>query len=487
MAFAIVGLAKQKGGGVGSSGHHNDRTRETPNADPERQHLNRVLIGDDRNVREAVSQIIEEHGGKPRSDSVEAVEYVLTASPEWFDERDPEKYREKVDRFVGQAVKFLEDPRSGGRVAKAVLHMDERTPHVQAHKVPIDPDGKLNAKHYFGGREKMCAVHDLYAEYMSPLGLERGRRGSRATHQRVKEFYASINREVTFELDYRDVPLPPKVMVTQQAREQYARGVADSLLRQLLERFKVIRDQARLTRDEHNHRVEAERRAELAEQQAAERVAGVRREAEERIAEAGREAAERFENLRRSASAFYEEIKDLRREGDELRAQRDELRERLLAEQHEKSEALKLARERGDRLRNVPLTEVMTALDCHGERRGEAVLYRARDGGVSMTVTDEEARNYEGKVICRNSLDLVLFMENVNKGGDVSLDEAFSWLADNFGEGRAAAAYVARSEQIAAGFLEERREEWERQGPERAPASGHEEPGQEPPDCDIDL
>ena len=111
---------------------------------------------------------------------------MLTASPEWFDEKDPEKYREKVDRFVGQAVKFLDDPRSGGRVAKAVLHMDERTSHVQAHKVPIDPQGKLNAKHCFGGRGKMEAVQDLYHEYMSPLGLERGRRGSRATHQRVK-------------------------------------------------------------------------------------------------------------------------------------------------------------------------------------------------------------------------------------------------------------------------------------------------------------
>ena len=87
-----------------------------------------------------------------------------------------------MDRFVEQAVKFLEDPRSGGKVAKAMLHMDERTPHVQAHKVPIDPQGKLNAKHYFGGRGKMVAVQDLYHEYMEPLGLERGQRGSRATH-----------------------------------------------------------------------------------------------------------------------------------------------------------------------------------------------------------------------------------------------------------------------------------------------------------------
>lgn len=78
MTFAIVGIAKQKGGSVGASGHHNDRTRETPNADPERLSQKRVLVGDDKNVREIVDRIIAEHGGKPRSDSVEAVEYLLT-------------------------------------------------------------------------------------------------------------------------------------------------------------------------------------------------------------------------------------------------------------------------------------------------------------------------------------------------------------------------------------------------------------------------
>lgn len=70
MAFCTIGVMKQKGGSVGSSSRHNDRDRETPNADPERTHLNRVLIGDDRNAAERVREIIREHGGKPRRDSV---------------------------------------------------------------------------------------------------------------------------------------------------------------------------------------------------------------------------------------------------------------------------------------------------------------------------------------------------------------------------------------------------------------------------------
>jgi hypothetical protein len=121
-------MSQQKGGSVASSGHHNDRTRETLNADPERKDQNRVIIGEDRNVRELVSEVIKEHGGKPRKDSVEAVEMVLTATHAHFTDERGEIDQEKVDCFVEQAKVFLEDPRSGGLCVKAVLHMDEQTP-----------------------------------------------------------------------------------------------------------------------------------------------------------------------------------------------------------------------------------------------------------------------------------------------------------------------------------------------------------------------
>lgn len=211
MPFAILGISKQKGGSVGSAGHHVDRTRETPNADPEHSHLNRVVLGEDRNVRELVTEAIDARGGKPRKDSVEAIELLCEASPEFFMDSDPEKYEERVERFTERAVAFLSDPRSGGECVKAVLHLDERTPHIHAHKVPFDPAGNLNARHYLGRREKMAKMHDLYAEYMRPLGLERGREGSRATHQRVKQFYASITKEPKLKIDPEKIPDPSRL------------------------------------------------------------------------------------------------------------------------------------------------------------------------------------------------------------------------------------------------------------------------------------
>jgi len=134
--YAIARIAKQKGGSIASSSHHNDRTRETLNVDPARLGQNRLLIGEDRNVRELVTEVIDVHGGKPRSDSVEVVEMVLTATPTFFRHEHGEIDQKMLDRFVERAVVFLKAPGSGGICVKAVLHLDKQTPHIQAHKLP---------------------------------------------------------------------------------------------------------------------------------------------------------------------------------------------------------------------------------------------------------------------------------------------------------------------------------------------------------------
>ena len=207
-AKAIMRMKKRKGGAITLSGRHNDRTQPVPNADPERTHLNRILHGPDRPTRELVTEVIKAHGGKPRKDSVEAIEFLCKASPQFFAEKDQQKLQEKVDRFAEQAMKFLRDPESGGILVKAVLHMDEHTPHIHAYKVPIDPEGKLNNKHYMRDREQMERNQDLYYEYMKPLGLERGERRSRATHHRIEDFYKSIDAPVRLEVDHDEIPDP---------------------------------------------------------------------------------------------------------------------------------------------------------------------------------------------------------------------------------------------------------------------------------------
>ncbi|MDR8284580.1 plasmid recombination enzyme, partial [Acinetobacter baumannii] len=81
------------------------------------------------------------------------------------------------------------------RIVTASIHRDEATPHLSAFVVPLTQDGRLSAKEFIGGRDKMRADQTSFAEAVRALGLERGIEGSRATHQRVQSYYGAIERQ----------------------------------------------------------------------------------------------------------------------------------------------------------------------------------------------------------------------------------------------------------------------------------------------------
>lgn len=454
--YAILGISKQKGGSVALSGHHNDRTREVPNADPARTHLNRTLYGDDRNVREIITEFIKAHGGKPRKDAVEAIELLCKASPQFFAEKDPEKLQEKVDRFVEQAMQFLQDERSGGTLVKAVLHLDEHTPHIHAHKVPIDPEGKLNAKYYTGGRELMEAKHDLYAEYMKPLGLERGRRRSRATHERVEEFYRSIDQPVRLDVDHEEIPDPPKMLITEEARRKYKEKVIRAVLKGLEEPHRVMRDQAMLARHERGQREEAERKA-------AERVEAAERAAQEQIAAIRQEEADRYDTLYRAATRILQDKGEVERENEGLRAERNRLDESLLEMTREKQGVELEAKRYRERLSDIPLHQVMDRMRYASERRDGVYLYPNSKGGVSMRIEGQQAFDHQNQLICRNSIDLVVQIRRRSEGIEgFTQEQAIEFLRQEFGDSRAAGAVVAHREQSVLEFFERTRQERDR-------------------------
>lgn len=467
MAFSTIGVAKQKGGSVGASSLHNGRERETPNADPERSHLNRVLIGDDRSAQTRVREIIDEHGGKPRRDSVEAVELLLSASHEYFEGRDGEIDEGRLERWVERSVRFLADRGNCGICAKAVLHLDERTPHIHAHMVPVTEDGRLSATHFLDGRKKMKELHTRYNTYVKDLGLERGREGSRATHQRVKQFYRSIKVNPELKIDPERIPDPARLkMLTAEGARQYKLEVLNHVLDQLKEPIRILQDQAKLTKDEHAHRVEADKRADAAERLAAERIEAAERGVQEKIAEGLRGAEDRFNNLHRSAMSLLEENKEIRSDRNDLLRQRNELQQKLLKEGTEKLEYMLQARDLGERLTDIPMPEVMSHLDYEGERHGHAYIYRGEENVIAMRIEQQKAYDSHNQLICRNSVDLVVHMREFNEGVQgFSKDEAIEWLRDEFGDRRAAGAALVNREQEVLEIFERRREEHERTRP----------------------
>jgi 5S rRNA maturation endonuclease (ribonuclease M5) len=205
MPHAIARIAKLKSGSVGASGQHTRRARETLNANPEIANIRFIGQPDSPDLPSLETIVRERIGDQTiRKNGVLCVEMLLTASPEYFRPDDPSKagyYEpEKLADFQ-QTVHSWLDKEYGDRIVRAELHLDESTPHVHAYLVPLDERGKLNCRGLFGGREKLSQFQDSYANALSPLGLERGIKGSRAKHTTVKQYYAAVTKTPDLTLD----------------------------------------------------------------------------------------------------------------------------------------------------------------------------------------------------------------------------------------------------------------------------------------------
>ena len=207
MAFAIMRAKKLNGmGAVAASLQHCYRDRDTPNADAERTADNDHRAAQSTN--EAMGKLRELLPEKRRKDAVLAVEYVMTASPEWWTKATSEQQAD----FFDQAHKWLADKYGADRIITATVHRDETSPHLSAFVVPITADGRLSAKDYIGNRQKMTADQTSFAKAVQHLGLERGIERSRATHTSIKQHYAAIERGTKGEVTITPEAVKPRVL-----------------------------------------------------------------------------------------------------------------------------------------------------------------------------------------------------------------------------------------------------------------------------------
>lgn len=460
MAYAIARIAKLKGAAVGAADRHVERLRKTPNSDRTRLGENAHLIGDDTPLRELVDRMIEENGGRPRRDSVECVEVLLEASPEYFTEGRDEVNPERVPPFAEKAVEFLRE-RYGENCVKAVLHMDETTPHVQAFVVPIDERGRLNCKRFFGTRELLREFQDAYARKMGPLGLKRGVRGSHASHTEIQKFYGAIRERVPLELKLERMPEPPLVLATEASRERYKQKVVEAVREQAAEQLRTIRDQAMLARHEAARREATEDRVLEIGRRAEERIREAERRAQERTERAEREAQERIRQAEAKTKEWTDRFFAEQKETIALHQQAHQLRAELGAARGQ-TDALSLqvtqlngqVESLSDRLRDIPMRDVMKALKLDGDEHEGQVLYRGARGGAELRLTDKGAFLGERKVAA-NSVELVVHVRETYAGEKRSPADAALWLSDKFGEDRATAALLAYTEQHAAAFIHE--------------------------------
>lgn len=189
MAYAIMRCKKLASvGSVASSLKHCYRERETPNADMARTAENEHYGA--KSTDEAMGKLRELLPEKRRKDAVLVVEYLMTASPEWWKEATPQQQTD----FFQQSKDWLEKKYGADRIVVATVHRDETSPHLSAFVVPLTQDGRLSAKEFIGDRSQMTRDQTTYAKAVLHLGLERGIEGSKARHQSIRAHYAAIKR-----------------------------------------------------------------------------------------------------------------------------------------------------------------------------------------------------------------------------------------------------------------------------------------------------
>ena len=178
--YAILRFAKYMGPEISGIEAHNERTKEkyasTPDIDPTRTHLNFHLIKPERKYRAESEKQIREAGCRTRSDSVRVVEALVTATPEFF----KGKKRSEIKAYFEEAVDFIKQHQSPETIISAVVHLDEKNPHMPLCFAPLTEDKRLCAKEIVGNKKKLTEWQDRFWEHMVKKypDLERGESAS---------------------------------------------------------------------------------------------------------------------------------------------------------------------------------------------------------------------------------------------------------------------------------------------------------------------
>ncbi len=167
--------------------------------------LNHAPIDYDERIQQ---EIDERYLGERaiRKDAVRLCSFVVTSDKAFFDGLDPQEEK----RFFEESVKFLQNRYGEKNMMYAVVHKDEKTPHMHVGMVPITSEGKLAAKQFFGKKTELQQLQDKFHEHVTKKGfdLERGVSSDRKHIEAnrfkaltVKEEVNSLENELKEKLD----------------------------------------------------------------------------------------------------------------------------------------------------------------------------------------------------------------------------------------------------------------------------------------------
>ncbi|MCT7953513.1 plasmid recombination protein [Ancylothrix sp. C2] len=188
---------------------HDTRAFFTPNVDPGKSV---VILAGATHPDDVIKLTRQKIGSqKIRKNAVVGAEIILSASPEYFRPDNPSAYgewdEEKLNVWEKASSQWLEQ-KLGHNILQTSLHLDEATPHIHCLWVPLNKQGKLSywTTEFGGTRDSLSKIQDSYAQALEPLGIERGIKGSKTTHTKIKQYYENINKTFSMpELNAREL------------------------------------------------------------------------------------------------------------------------------------------------------------------------------------------------------------------------------------------------------------------------------------------
>ena len=195
MAYAILRFAKHKGGASKALSAHHERTKEiyasNPDIDKSRTVQNYHLIAPRWSYGQEIRHRIRMAGCRVRKDSVKFVDTLVTVSPEFAKAHEAE-----MPEYFNRAFDFLKERVGEENIFSAVVHMDEKTPHMHLCFVPLTKDKRLSAKEILGNKKAMIQWQDDFYACMAERWPEL-ERGTPAVETRRKHLTPQWYKRVT--------------------------------------------------------------------------------------------------------------------------------------------------------------------------------------------------------------------------------------------------------------------------------------------------
>jgi len=188
MPYTILRTKKLKSvAGIFGSGRHTFREMPTPNSNGAAN----VHVGGASNAAGLANAVLAKLPERRRKGAVLCIEYLITASPEAFTRHGGTM--PDTGGYFDRAIAWLKARHGAANIVSAAIHLDERTPHLVAYVVPLTKDGRLSARDFLGGAAKLRKMQtDFHHWCGKPFGLLRGIEGSKATHQKVSQYYQAL-------------------------------------------------------------------------------------------------------------------------------------------------------------------------------------------------------------------------------------------------------------------------------------------------------